>query len=76
MFVLCIFLINNFAGKSRRGRLVNWVEKAGFKKIRKLLKISERERHHEILLMVKNLDELSRNPSPYTLPIIPRLLPT
>ena len=64
------------AGKSRRGRLVNWVEKAGFGNIHKLLEISERERHHEILLTVKNLRELSRNPSPYTLPVIPHTLPT
>ena len=56
--------------------MVNLVEKADFKKIQKLLKISERERHHEILLTVKNLHELSRNPSPYTLPVIPRPLPT
>ena len=76
MFALRIFLIKNFAGKSRRGRLVNWVEKAGFKNIMKLLEISERERHHEILLTVKNLHELSRNPFPYTLPVIPRPLPT
>ena len=76
MFSLRIFLIKNFAGKIRRGRLVNWVEKASFKKIMKLLEISERERHHEILLTVKNLCELSRNPSPYTLPVIPRSLPT
>ena len=47
-------------------------EKTGFKKIKKLLEISKRERHHEILLTVKNLRELSRNPSPYTLPVIPR----
>ena len=46
------------------------MEKAGFKKIQKLLEISEWERHHEILLTVKNLHELSRNPSPYTLPVI------
>ena len=52
------------------------VEKVGFKNIQKLLEISERERYHEILLTVKNLRELSRNPSPYILPIIPRLLPT
>ena len=56
--------------------MVNWVEKAGFGKIQKLLEISEREWHHEILLTVKNLRELSRNPSPYTLLVIPRPLPT
>ena len=52
------------------------MEKAGFKNIQKLLEISERERHHEILLTVRNLRELSRNPSPYILPVIPRPLPT
>ena len=56
--------------------MVNWVGKAGFKNIQKLLEISKRERHHEILLTVKNLRELSRNPSPYVLPVIPRPLPS
>ena len=63
-------------GKSQRGKLVNWVEKASFKKIQRLLEISERERHHEILLTTKNLHELSRSPSPYIIPVIPRPLPT
>ena len=49
--------------------------KAGFKNIQKLQEISERERHHEILLTVRNLRELSRNPSPHILPVIPRPLP-
>ena len=52
------------------------MEKVGFKKIQKLLEISELERHHKILLTMKNLRELSRNPSPYTLPVIPHPLPT
>ena len=51
------------------------MEKASFKKIQKLLEISKRERHHEILLTVRNDRELSRSPSPYILPIIPRPLP-
>ena len=51
------------------------MEKAGFKNIKKLLEISKRERHQKILLTVKNLRELSLNPSPYILPIIPRPLP-
>ena len=74
-----ILLINIYifcAGKSRRGRLVNWVEKASFKKIQNLLEISKRERHHEILLIMSNLHELSRSPSPYIIPVIPRPLPT
>ena len=52
------------------------MEKDGFKNIQKLLKISEQERHHEILLTMKNLRELSHHPSPYILPVIPRPLPT
>ena len=40
VFYYCIFF---YAGKSRRGRLVNWVEKASFKKIQRLLEISEQE---------------------------------
>ena len=55
---------------------MNWVEKASFKKIQKLLEISKRKRHHEILLTVRNLCELSRSPYPYILPVIPRPLPT
>ena len=43
MFALHILLINTFVGKIRRGKLVNWVEKGGFKKIQKLLEIFERE---------------------------------
>ena len=63
------------AGKSRRGRLVNWVEKASFKKIQKLLEISEWEWHHKILLTVRNLRELSCSPSPYIIPVIPHHFP-
>ena len=51
------------------------MEKDGFKNIKKLLEIFEREWHHEILLTVKNLHDLSRNPSPYILPVIPHSLP-
>ena len=52
------------------------MEKASFKKIQRLLEISNRDRHHEILLTAKNLRELSRSPSPYIIPVIPRYLPT
>ena len=67
-----IYIYIYYAGKSRRGRLVNWVEKANFKKIQWLLEIFEQERHHEILLTTKNLRELSRSPSPYIILVIPR----
>ena len=65
-----------YAGKSRRGKLVHWVERASFKKILRLLEISEQERHHEVLLTMKNLYDLSRHPTPYSVPIIPRPLPS
>ena len=52
---------------------VNWVEKASFKKIHRLLEIFEREQHLEIPLTAKNLRELSRSPSPYIIPVIPHL---
>ena len=63
------------AVKSRRGKLVNWVEKASFEKIRKLLDIFEQKRHHEVLLTLKNLGDLSRNPTPYSIPVNLRPLP-
>ena len=50
--------------------------KAGFEKIRKLLEISEQERHHEVLLTPKNLGDVRRNLAPYSLPVIPRPLPS
>ena len=62
-------------GKNRRGKLVNWVEKASFEKIRKLLEISEQERHHKVLLTLKNLGDLRHNPAPYSVLFIPRPLP-
>ena len=41
-----------------------------------MLKISEQERNQEVLLTVKNLHDLSRHPSPYSIQIIPRPLPS
>ena len=55
---------------------MNWMEKASFKKIQKLLEISEREQYHKIFLNVRNLCELSLSPYPYILPVILRPLPT
>ena len=52
-----------------------WRKLAMSKKIQRLLDIFEREWHHEILLTTKNLRELSRSPSPYIIPVIPRPLP-
>ena len=69
--LLCVACV----GKNRRGKLVNWVEKANFEKIQKLLEISEWERHHEVLITLQNLNDLSRNPVPYSSLVIPRPLP-
>ena len=55
---------------------MHWVERASFEKIRRLLEITKQERHHEVLLTLKNLHDLSRHPYPYTVPIIPRPLPS
>ena len=78
LYFTFMYFINIYffcTGKSHRGKLVNWVEKASFKKIQRLLEISERERHHEILLTAKNLRELSCSPSPYIILVISRPLP-
>ena len=62
-------------GKAWRGRLVNWVEKSSFEKIRRLLEVSELERHYKVLLMPENISVMRHNPAPYNLPVIPRPLP-
>ena len=36
---------------------MDWVKKTNFEKIQRLLEISEQERHHEILLTVRNLHD-------------------
>ena len=55
---------------------MNWVEKSSFEKIRRLSEISEQERHYKVLLTPDNISTVRCNPAPYTLPVIPRLLPS
>ena len=55
---------------------MNWVEKSSFEKIRRLSEISEQERHYKVLLTPYNISAVRRNPTPYTLPVIPRSLPS
>ena len=55
---------------------MNWVEKSSFEKIRRLLEIFEQERHYKVLLTLDNISVVRRNPAPYTLPVIPRPLPS
>ena len=65
-----------FVGRRKRSRLVSWVEKVSLERIRRLLEITKGQRNNELLLYVKNLKELSANPFPYIVRVIPRLLPT
>ena len=55
---------------------MNWVEKSSFEKIRQLSEISEQERHYKVLFTPDNISTMRRNPAPYTLPVIPRPLPS
>ena len=55
---------------------MKWVEKSSIEKIRRLLEISERERHYQVLLTRENISAVRHNPAPYTLIVIPRLLPS
>ena len=51
------------------------MEKSSLEKIRRLLKISEQKRNYKVLLTLDNISAVRRNPSPYTLQVIPRSLP-
>ena len=52
------------------------MEKSSLEKIRRLLEIFEQERHYKVLLTSDNISVVRRNPAPYTLPVIPRPLPS
>ena len=55
---------------------MQWVEKASLEKIRRMFEVSEQERHCKVLLTLNNLDNVRRILTPYSLPIIPRSLPS
>ena len=55
---------------------MHWVEKTSLEKIRRMLEVSEQERHCKVLLTLKNLADVRRSPTPYSLSIIPRSLPS
>ena len=77
--MICAFDTHLFSccylGKCRRGRLVNWIEKAGLENIRRLLEIIEIECNHELLLTTRNLRELAAYAFPYIIPVVPLSLP-
>ena len=52
------------------------MEKARLDHIRQLLEITERERHHELLLSAKNLQDLGVSPFPYIVHVLPCPLPS
>ena len=64
-----------FVGRHKQGWLVSWVEKTSLDRIRRLLKITERVHNHELLLSMKNLQELGASPFPYIVLVIPCPLP-
>ena len=51
------------------------MEKVRLDHINWLLEIKERERNHELLLFMKNLQELGASLFPYIVPVLPRPLP-
>ena len=55
---------------------MNWVENSSFEKIRRLSEISEQKGHYKVLLTPSNISGVRCNPAPYTLPVIPRPLPS
>ena len=68
-------LLTMLAVKSKRGRLVKWVEKSSIEKIRRPLKFSELERLYRVLLTRENVSTERYNSALQTLPVIPLPLP-
>ncbi|RVW33122.1 hypothetical protein CK203_111164 [Vitis vinifera] len=52
-------------GSDKRGRVVEWVEKASFARLNKLFEIFAAERHHEMLLTARNLLAVVRESQAY-----------
>ncbi|RVW36796.1 hypothetical protein CK203_103354 [Vitis vinifera] len=65
----------NTLGKDRRGKVVEWVEKASFDRLNRLFEIAAGERSCETLLSAQNLRLVTQVSQPYVLNILPRRLP-
>ena len=63
------------AGKDRRGKVVEWVEKASCDRLNRLFDIAAGEMSCEMLLSAQNLCLVTQVPQPYVLNILPRRLP-
>ncbi|XP_034694861.1 uncharacterized protein LOC117921158 [Vitis riparia] len=61
--------------QDKRGKLVEWVEKASFDRLNKLFEITSAERRCELLLSAQNLRLIAQQPQAYVLNILPRRLP-
>ena len=55
--------------------MVEWVKKASFDRLNKLLEITVVERHYQMLLIARNLLAVVWEPQPYVLNILPKRLP-
>ncbi|XP_034672494.1 uncharacterized protein LOC117904081 [Vitis riparia] len=60
--------------QDKRGKLVEWVEKASFDRLNKLFEITSAERRCELLLSAQNLRLVVQQPQAYVLNILPRRL--
>ena len=72
---LLIYFIFIDASANKRGRLVEWVEKASFNRLNKLFEIAACEKNYQTLLSTRNLSTMVREAQSYTLNIIPKRLP-
>ena len=54
---MSLFSISVSVDKERRGRLVEWVEKASFDRLNKLFEITLNERNYQTLLSARNLHQ-------------------
>ncbi|RVW14325.1 hypothetical protein CK203_099086 [Vitis vinifera] len=61
--------------QNKRGKLVEWVEKASFDRLNRLFEIAAAERSCDMLLSAQNLRSVMKKPQPYVLTILPRRLP-
>lgn len=64
-----------FAGSEKRGKLVEWVEKASFDRLNRLFEIVVSERSCQTLLTARNLRVVVQVSQPYVTNILPRRLP-
>lgn len=75
MGLLLMFIALRGTEKKKRGRLVEWVEKAFFDQLNKLFVISANKWHYQTLLTYRNLLAMVQESQLYVFPILPHLIP-